>query len=380
MFSKSDRGGPNTLNYVEIYGDSRNFQVSKKSITKKFTFVVESERFVDEASVGTLPGTNATMYFDDVLVQKELMQLFWSQVPMTYIFWTSDTTAVMLFAEDMNVTQLSFSKWKIELTYGIPEDNGSNTNLGVGGGDSGPSDGEQNSTRYTQVSFNGSVGTMSIQLAKLLEIQKNIALDPAEPVPYEVNKWHPIGVSEDEIAGAEVYKREFRFQITTYLPPNRITYSFVRRLSRLMTTINRYAFFGFPPGSVMFVGYSGESDLYEVVPITLEFEVRTNFAFLQQPNSIPANPNDQFIFIPGGGKQVDYSNHYDKIGDPEFPPSAIVNTGAVDLPNGVHSGWSIVSYIYNKKIVSAAAGMVRVPSHRLIYEYYQWQDFNYFLL
>lgn len=379
MFNPSDRGGPGSINYIEIYGESRGFQVSKKSITKKFVFVIESERFVDEAQVGSLPGTNGTMYFDDVLVQKEVMERFWSAVPMTYIFWTSDTTAIMLFAQDMDVKQLSWSKWQIDITYGIPDDNGSNTGLGVGGGDTGPSDGEQNSVRYTQVSFNGSVGTTTIQRGYLVEIQKNDLLPPAEPVPYAVNTWHPIGVSEDEISGAEVYKREFRFQITTYLPPNRMTYSFVRRLSRLMTTVNATQFFGFPPGSVMFVGYSGESDLYEVVPITLEFEVRPNFAFLQQADSIPANPNDQVINLVGGGKAIDYAADYDRIGDPEFPPTSVSTIPG--QPAGVHSGWSIVSYLYLKKIeTGSAAGIIREPSHRLIYVYYDLQDFNYFLL
>jgi len=48
---------------------------------------------------------------------------------------------------------------------------------------------------------------------------------------------------------------------------------------------------------------------------------------------------------------------------------------------GVHSGWSIVDYRYKKVIqVNVASGVIRAPSHRLIFEHYEYQDFNAFLL
>jgi len=376
--SASDLGGPGTINYIEILGESRGFQISRKSVSKQFVFIVQSERFVDEAPIYPLPGTNADMYFDDILVQKDVIRVFWSVIPMVYVFWINDVQAILLFANDMNVRQLNWSTWRIEVTYDIPDDNGSNTQTGQGGGETGPSNGEQNSQKYTQVSFNGSVGSQTIQTARLLEVQKSLSLPAGETVPYTAGEVVPIGVSEEEVSGAEVYKREFRFQITQYLPPSRVTYSFVRKLSRMITCINSNPFFGFAPGSVMFVGYSGESDLYEAVPITLEFEVRTNFKFLPITTSVPAPPEDRFTF-PGGVPTVDYTPQFDRIADPDFPASAIPSWGGMDT--GVHSGWSIVSYLYLKEIkVNSAAGVIRKPSHRLVYEHYQYQNFDFFLL
>ena len=377
---KSDLGGPNTINYMEVMGESRGFQISRKSVSKRFVFIIQSEMFVQEGldNASPLPGTNADMVFDDKRVQISTIGVFWSLVPLVHIFWVRDDYAILLFAADMEVRQLNWSTWRIEITYDIPDDNGSNTQTGNGGGDSGPSNGEQNSQKYTQVSFNGSVGTKTIQMATVLETHVPL-VRASSSSPYVQNKPGLIGVSDDEVAGAEVYKREFRFQITQYLPPSRITYQYVRRLSRLITCINAQPFFGFAPGSVMFVGYNGQSDLYEAVPITLEFEYRPNFKFLTGIDTdTPANPNDVFTY-PGGVPTVDYSQQFDTYGESAFPSTSrqvIPGMGA-----GVHSGWSIVAYEFRKKIETPVDGaIVRLPSLRTIYQHYQYQNFEEFLL
>jgi hypothetical protein len=374
----NDYGSSSGIHFDEVMGEgSRGFTVSRKSVSKKFVFTVTSELFLDNAASYPLPGTDLDMLFDDAVVQKEVIPIFWSQAPLTYLFWLSDTSAVMLYAADMDVEQISFSTWKITITYDIPDDNGSSA-LGGGFGDQGPSNGEQNSNNFTQLSFNGSTGTTQIQVALLKEIQQSNSF-PAEPMPYVVNRMQPIGVSEDEVTGAEVYTRQFRFQITQYMPPSKLTYSYIRRLSRMITCVNKFPFFGFAPGSVMFIGYSGQGDLYEAVPVTLEFEVKTNFKFVTAAFNTPANPNDVFIPGPGGTIRVDVSNQFDQIGDLDFPPTAV--NAISGMAAGVHSGWSIVSYMYLKQLsTTSAAGIIRMPSHRLIYDYYQPQDFSFFLL
>lgn len=367
------------INFIEIYdGSNREINVTRKNISKKFVFVIESDRFVNEAQELVVPGTNAKYLTDDDLVHRTLMEVFWSETPMTYVYWLSNSSAVMLFASNMTVKQLSWCRWRVEVDYDIPDDNGSNTAGGASSGNTGPSAGEVNSQRYTQVSFNASVGTQRIQRGYLIAVDKATSLPAGEAVPWTINRWYPIGVSEEEISGAEVYSREFRFQITQYLPPTRFTYQYVRRLSRLITCVNSQPFFGFAPGSVMFVGHSGESDLFEAVPLTLEFEVKPNFKFLDQDITVPADPNDQFTY-PAGVPTVDYSNQYDQIGDPGFPDS----TGAIvaGMAPGVFSGWCIVDYRYLTKIVAnSIGGVVRQPSHRLVYGYYPFQDFSEFLL
>ncbi len=379
MFSSvNDFGASSGFHFEEVMGEgSRGFTVSRKSVSKKFVFTITSEEFVANASSYPLPGTDLDMLDDDSVLQRELIPIFWSQAPLTYLFWLSDTSAVMLYAADMDVEQINFSTWKVSITYDIPDDNGSSA-LGGGFGDQGPSNGEQNSNNFTQLSFNGSTGTGQIQLAFLKEIQQSNAF-AAEPMPYVVDRVHPIGVSEDEVAGAELYTRQFRFQITQYMPPSKLTYSYIRRLSRMITCVNRYAFFGFAPGSVMFIGYSGQGDLYEAVPVTLEFEVKTNFKFVTAAFNTPANPDDVFVPGPGGTVSVDFSNQFDQIGDPEFPETTV--SAIPGMAAGVHSGWSIVSYMYLKQLsATSAAGVIRMPSHRLIYYHYKSQDFSFFLL
>lgn len=369
--------GPNEVLYEEVFGDSRGFTINRQTITKDFTFRISSDWFVEWAESQNLPGTNLDLLFDDKVMQKQLLPIFYGLVPLTFMFYISETEFQLLYCASLTAKQINWTTWEIKVTYDIPDDNGSNQNGGAGGS-TGPSDGENNSVKFTQVSFNGSVTTEKIQKARVLECQRAKNRPGSEPLPYQNGGYGLIGYSEDGIEGAEVYVRSFKFQITQYMPPTKLTYSYVRRLSRLLTTMNSKNFFGFAPGSVMFMGYSGEGDLYQAVPVTLEFEVKPNFRFSDTTEAI-ADPNDQ-VSIVGGRKVIVTTNQFDTIYEPEFPPTE-VNSSNGAQPAGVHSGWSIVAYEYAPQIVSGTRGrVIRVPSHRSVLRHYKYADYKEFQL
>lgn len=369
---------PNDIIFEEVFGESRSFTINRQTISKEFVFRVTSDLFVDLAEKHFLPGTSFEMLFDDTVFQQEVLPIFYGMVPLTYMFYVDDNNFQLLFAASLSARQVNFSTWEIKLTYDIPDDNGANSgSQGSGGGDTGPSDKEQNSTKFTQVSFNGSVSSEKIQKAKVMECQKALNRPAAETVPYTVGQTGLIGYSEDGIEGAEVYVRSFKFQITQYMPPTKLTYSYIRRLSRMITCTNKTPFFGFAPESVMFVGYSGEGDLYQAVPVTLEFEVKNNFAFHPTLESVNT-PEDSIVWV-GQTKKVITDLQYDLIKEPEFPATQQAST--TGQAAGIHSGWSLVSYEYAPQIQTTNNGrQIRIPSLRTILKHYRPVDFAAFQL
>lgn len=370
---------PNQIIFEEIFKESRSFSVNRQTITKDFVFRVTSDLFLDLAERQVLPGTSFEMTFDDSVMQREVIPIFYGLVPMTFMFYFDDDKFQLLYLASMSGTQINHTTWELKLTYDVPSDNGANSGSGSAGqGDSGPSDREANSTKFTQVSFNGSVSTQKIQKARVMECQKAKNRPLSESVPYTINNYGLIGYSEDGIEGAEVYTRSFKFQITQYMPPSKLTYSYIRRLSRMITCTNKKKFFGFAPESVMFVGYSGEGDLYQAVPVTLEFEVKNNFAFSDTLESI-STPEDTVVWLGPDKKVIITDNQYDLYREDEFPSTQQAST--TGQAPGIHSGWSIVSYEYAPQIQTSNGGrQIRIPSLRTILKHYYTADFSEFQL
>lgn len=370
---------PNDIIFEEVLGDSRSFTINRQTISKEFVFRVTSDLFVDLAERHLLPGTDFEMFFDDKVVQQKVLPIFYGMVPLTYMFYIDDENFQLLFAASLSATQINWTTWELKLTYDISSDNGANSgSQGAGAGNTGPSDQEQNSTKFTQVSFNGSVSTEKIQKARVAECQKASNRPLSESVPYVKGQTALIGYSEDGIEGADVYTRSFKFQITQYMPPTKLTYSYIRRLSRMITCTNQKPFFGFAPESVMFVGYSGEGDLFQAVPVTLEFEVKNNFAFNPTLESVN-NPEDTVVWIGRTQKVVITDQQYDLIREPEFPATA--EQSVTGQAPGIHSGWSIVSYEYAPQIQTSNNGrQIRIPTLRTIYKHYLAVDFAAFKL
>jgi len=363
------------IRWIEVYGESRDFTVTRKSVSKIMTFIVTSEDFLDNADTQLIPGTDTLLYFDDSEMQKEILPAFTGVVPIVYQFWIDPSTYIWLYVQEVSAKQLNFKQWKITVTFDVPEDNGQNN--GGGGGDTGPSAGEKNSDEFTQISFNSEVKFEKKQTAFLAEIQEYYG-GPGLASLYTVGQPCFIGISDEGIEGYEQPVRSFTFEITQYLSPKFLTYEYCRKLARCAACLNSKPFFGFAPLSVMCMGAGASGHLFQNVPVTLQFEVRTNFKFKQSGTSKLAPIDDVYIYNADGSREVDYSTQYDTYAEPRFPDSAVTNSL---LAPGVHSGWSIVEYQYAAQVKSDSKRVVKLPTHRLVFipEDMLAVDFNEFV-
>lgn len=366
------------IDWIEVYGESRDFDLSRKSISKVFTFIVTSDDFLSEAVTQTIPGTDTVLYFDDGEMQKYVIPAFFSLVPLVYQFWVSPTQYFFLYVTQMTGKQLNWRQWKITVTFEIPEDNGQSQ--GGGGGNTGPSNGEGNSQEFTQVSFNSSISMEKRQTGLLLEIQN--ALSVVDALPYSPGPGVFMGLTDDGIEGADVPVRNFSFNITQYMSPEKFTYEYARRLARLAACINKEDFFGFAPGSVMSTGGQATGHLYQNIPVTLEFDVRTNFKFSKTEASKLAPIDDEFEYDADGNKKVITTNQYDIYKEPLFNDSALSKSASTNQADGVYSGWAIVQYLYAAQVKTDSKRVIRTPTQRMVFlpEDVLFEDFNNFLL
>lgn len=361
---------------IEIHKESRKFEVTRRSISKDFVFVVDSEEFLELANEQEVADADLTLVLDDDVMQRRVLPYFISIIPVNYQFFLDENVYVFLYAASVRAEQLSWRQWKLYVTFDIPDDNGQSQ--GGGGGESGPADGEANSEEFTQFSFNCTANFEKRQLGYLVESQRRIGLPGTATLT--AGKLQPIGETEDAIEGADQPIRSFTFEITQYMPPSKLTYKYKRRISRLVTSINKDTFFGNAPGSVMCVGANASGHLYQNVPVSLQFEIRPNFKIVSGGTRSIAALEDTYIAV-GGVKLVNVSTQYDTYVDADFPGTLFNSTDPV-LPAGVHSGWSIVAYRYDKEIKTTEKAIVRRPSDRYIYmpEEVIYVNFSEFLL
>jgi hypothetical protein len=348
--------------------ESRGFTMDRRNISKDFTFIVRSEEFVNDEYRQILPGTNTLIYLDDQLVHKEVMRIFGGIFPMVFQFAVNEDEYVYLYPATLSGEQLNWKEWKIKITYDIPDDNGQSK--GSGGGDTGPSNGEDNSKEFTQVSFNSSHRMETQTVGCLIEAQR--AVGQAGSPPYTPQESRFMGLTDDGVEGAEVPVREFTFQITQYMSPQKFNYEFMRKISRLTTCLNRFTFFGFAPTSVMMTGGNASGHLYQNIPVTMEFAVRPNFKYSRTQQTELCPVQDIYIPAPFGRRRVNVLQQYSVYNEPEFPDTAVIHTGGTRipsgiLPNGVHSGWSIINYLYAPKVSTEGKRLIRVPTDRLIF-------------
>jgi len=376
-----------SLKMIEIHKESRKFEVTRRSISKDFVFVVDSEEFLELAEEQEVADADLTLVLDDDVMQRRILPYFISIIPVNYQFFLDEGTFVFLYAASVRAEQLSWRQWKLYVTFDIPDDNGQSQ--GGGGGESGPADGEANSEEFTQFSFNCTAVFEKRQMGYLLEAQKAIRLLPLPPA-LNVGQLQPIGETEDSIEGHEQPVRSFTFEITQYMPPSKLTYKYKRRISRLVTAINLDDFFGNAPGSVMCVGANATGHLYQNVPVSLQFEIRPNFRIqgISGVRSIAAL-EDIYTLDSNNKKIVNTVTQFDSYVEEGFQSTAAIHSAFPDcggatlpLPNGVHSGWAIVSYRYDKVINADAKAVPRLPSERYIYmpEETIYMNFSEFLL
>lgn len=354
-----------TVKFYELMErESRSWELTRDSLSKQFAFIVKSEEFLSLADTQEIPDSGTLLYLDDTVMQEKVIPYFRGELPLVYEFHLSDTEWIYLYLASIRATQIDWETWRLDLVFDIPDDNGQSQ--GGGGGETGPSAGEDNSTEFTQLSFNSTVSFENRPNGYVTEAQRRTGL-PGTAL-YPVKTIQPIGLTDEGIKGADQPVRSFTFEITSYMPPTKMTYSYMRKLSRMTTCLNKKVFFGFAPTSVMCTGAGASGHLYQNIPVTLQFEVRTNFKIKNTGDPALAPTNDVFITDSGTGlKRVDVSNQYDTYVEPEFPETAITHTGPDALPTGVHSGWSIVSYRYAPEIKTTEKVVIRKPTDRIIY-------------
>lgn len=364
--------------------ESRKFEVTRRSVTKDFVFLVEDEEFLEYANTQEVPDADLILYLDDDVMQRRVLPYFISIIPVNYQFFLNENgDFVFLYTASVRAEQINWKTWKLFVTFDIPDDNGQSQ--GGGGGESGPANGEDVSQEFTQFSFNCTAVFEKRQMGYLIESQRRIGLPGTAALT--PGRYQPIGETDDGIEGAEQPVRSFTFEITQYMSPRKLTYKYKRRLSRLVTAINLDDFFGNAPGSVMCVGANATGHLYQNVPVSLQFEIRPNFKWLNSGARSIAALEDTYTVV-DGKKKVLTSTQYDNYIDSDFPSTAVnhslhANGGSIlPLPNGVHSGWAILAYRYDKVIKTTEKVIVRKPSDRYIYmpEQTIFMNFSEFLL
>jgi len=344
------------VTYVEINQESRSFQVSRDSISQDFVYAF-CGNFVDEASES--PDTFFGLD-DDHQVLKALYQY----IPWFREFMLPDGQLYMLYINSVSGKQINDEVWEITLQYDVPKDGESTGGSGGGGGGVpdtnvlGPSVGEPgNSNEFTQLSFNSEAQSLHIQESLALQ-HISVGVDATTSLPassYHVSRPAPIGLlSDGTITGADIYRRNFTFQVTQYFSPSRLTYKFVRKIYRMTGTLNEKVFFGFAPGSVLFLGASGSGDLFANVPVTFNFAVQPNFKFVEGARSSLANPDISPVESP------------DIIADANFPSVSDVE----------FFGWDVVDYLFSEVPDSASGLVLKRPDFRLVHRVYELTDFD----
>jgi hypothetical protein len=358
------------MEVIELVG-SRPWTLDRKNISQDFRFAIHSSdlgEIVDEANTETLLGVE--YLWDDRVVSLALLNDY---IPEFFIFPLTEDTGILLGIASMKVVQINYDVWTVDVTYDV-NDRGKNNSP-----DQGPSNGEQNSQEYTQLSFNSSLTNKKINMHIAYEVQKSTLSDFNDfeiPALIGQDKNCFIGESEEGVEGVEIYERNFTFSIVQYMPPTKLTYEYVRRITRLVGRINDNTFFGFPKGSVMCTGANGAGNLFQSVPVTLDFEVRNNFKF--HPSVEELQPIEDTYVGTAPNKTFNVEDKFDQLRDPGFPTTS----RSLGLPGGagVHSGWSIVDYRRSNVADEDTKRNYVIPWLRLIFFPYTFGNFAEFNL
>lgn len=332
-----------TITFDETYKKSRKLKFSKDNVSQTIVGVLCGD-FYGEGG----PGENG-LYSDDLVV----LQAVYDYFPITYELPTRSGGSVLLAQSTIDLEQISDDTWEATVVYDVPEDGDSQPPQ------SGPaaSEPQENKTEnFTQISVNLSPISRNVKKSfQVTSCSKNVNLPYVSgPCPYTVGSPAPIGHTENGVEGTEVYAKEFGFNITVYMPPQKLTYQYVRKLSRMYLTLNLETFFGFPPGSVLFTGLNFSGDLYQVIPVSFEFQVANNFKFSRTEPTLTPRPD------------ADPDDYYEIYNEPEFEDTDVL------------SGWDVVDYRYGPATSVDDKMMIQEPVLRLTQQVYLYTNFGAF--
>lgn len=330
-----------TITFDEAYKESRKLRISRDNVSQTIVGTLCGDFFEG------LEPNDAGLYTDDIIVLQFVYQFF----PLTYEVPTREGDVVVLAQSTVDLEQITEDTWKATVVYDVPKSGQSQPP------NSGPNSSEEEPTEnFTQISVNLSPGTRKVmESVQVTSCARNVNLPYiGGPCNYEVGKPAPIGHTENGVEGADVYTKEFGFNITVYMEPQRLDYRYIRRLSRMYLSVNRNVFFGFPPGSVLFTELSFSGDLYQVIPVTFGFQVSNNFKFSRtDPTSTPDPLSDP-------------ADYYETYSEPEFDSSPVLG------------GWEVVDYRYAPALSTDNKMLIQKPVLRVTHEVYLYTDFRDF--
>ena len=379
--------------FSEEYKESRGVSISNDAFDQDFSFFIWGN-FVESADIDSTYGPD-----DDI----QALEAAYSIIPPWRIMPMYDGNLILLTLNSLELKQLQTDHWKVTVKYSIPEYGGA-----TGGGYNEPVDpvddnGTQWTNNFVQIGFDirteSETRTMS---RELLSLAKDFNV-PA--LPYLLPYGAPMGVTKDGVEGVEVYTRSFEFNVTAYFTPAQLTYAYVRRLYRMTTSVSIRPFFGFPPGSVMFMGTGGQGDLFSVIPMTFNFVMKPNFMIWTfgangsfEPNSddpkdmadiiidsslpsiLPGHPVGADNTVPW--LQFDSNDPFNYVYNPlskTMVPGPVIPLagGGMAALSHVFSGWSHIDYRYGPEFPDPVTGaMIQNPIYRLIHMNYPYSDFK----
>jgi hypothetical protein len=255
---------PLTFEFEEEYRNSRSIDITHDSFQQDFVFYV-CGNFYENANVDATYGPD-----DDI----QALNAAYSIIPPFRSMPLYAGGNILLTLDRLAVNQVGDDLWKVEATYAAKNEDQT-------AGNAGPNQGDKQiwSNNFVQLSFNVTAAREKRTMSRgLSSYSANINANN-KTSPYKLNYPSPMGLTTEGADGADVYVRGFSFSITRYMTPNQLTFSYVRRLYRMSTTVNNNTFFGFPAGSVLFLEATGSGDVFSTVPVTFDFQMRPNFKF-----------------------------------------------------------------------------------------------------
>lgn len=238
--------------YVEILKESRKFTQSSSDTSQEFEYVIANEDF-DSLGDDTTYGTFFTPN-DDVALVNYIAANF----PSFRTFRTIDGFDIILFLTNYSAQEITAGNWRLNLTYGIPQDQ------------------SQGSGSYVQFGF--SVGGETTHVSRSKEVKSAVSRTGSSIIPPD--NMRGIGLTKNSIEGADIPGKGLRFNITAYYTPDIWDTSFLTLFYNMVPTYNNASFYGFSAGEVLFLGCDGQGDLYRLVPLKFEFLAKQNVAAL----------------------------------------------------------------------------------------------------
>lgn len=366
---------PLVFEFAEKHRDSRAISMDVEAFDQEFSFFIWGN-FYEEADVDPVFGPE-----DDVLA----LEAAYSIIPQFRLMPSYDGNLVLLTITNIKLTSLQADHWLVEVTYGIPRGGGQ-----FPGGYEEPVPPQTEGTnewsnKYVQIGFQTAVSQVNRTMSIQLQAQNvRFGIVPVPPAPYALGKSAPMGHHRDGAEGAEVYVPNFTFNVTSYFTPSQLTYAYARRLFSMTGTLNMRAFFGFAPGSVMFQGSDGQGDLFSIIPVTFNFEMKLNLTFTRTGSPglvIPMTSGTETIPNQDGLPMM-----YRIIADPYFDDAPNHFPGWLEyesedflFPAGtnIYSGWSHIDYRYGPEKPDPATGLtIQEPIFRFIHLTQYYSDFK----